>query len=134
MQVVNVGVHGVLQGYPPVDRPIGGPVEQQAVLFEELNWNVFLDGSRFFLSHPDKHHSLQLPGGVGPGTYLSRYPRGGALAEHRQAFALTVEDPAVVGAGNGALVVAVPFGKAGPPVGADVPEGRHLSILIPEEA
>ena len=134
MHVVDVGVHGIFQGHPPVDCPVGDTVEHLALLFKELLWNVLFDGGRFAFAHPDEDHAFQGLSGVFTGLDLAGDAGVGSFAQDRDALAGAVEHPTMVGTGNRALEVAIALRQTGAPVGAYVPEGCHGAISITEEA
>src|SRR5262249_58058434 len=127
VHVVHVGVHGVLEGDLPVAPPLDLADEDEGVVVEELLGHVFLDGRGRVLAHPDENEALEGARGIGLGLRARLAAHAGvrALGEDHGVLAGLVVDPAVIGAGYRALVVAVTFAASRAAGRADGLAGAH---------
>ncbi len=136
VDVVDVGVHRVLERDLPVAPPVHLADEDEGLVVEELLGHVLLDGRGRALADPHEDQALEGAGriGLGLGAGLAAHARVRALGEHHHVLARLVVHPAVVRAGHRPAVVAVALAQARAAMRADVLDGGHLAGGAAEQA
>ena len=133
MKVCLVVVDALVNRLGPVGLPLVDVVVTVIARVEDLRGQVFLQGDRLGLPHPDVDDAAVLLGRVGFGFHFADYGCVGVVDQPCHTLAFAVEGVAVVRAGNGAGKLRFALGQPGASVGAPVEQGVDLFRFAPEE-